>query len=36
VFQGKPETFTPPVAANGHIYCRSYLGEVVCLRTGKN
>ncbi len=36
VFRGKGETFTPPVLANGHVYCRSYQGEVVCLKTGKD
>jgi outer membrane protein assembly factor BamB len=35
VFKGKAETFTPPSLANGRIYCRSYAGEVVCLKTGK-
>ncbi len=35
VFQGKPNTFTPPVLANGRLYCRSYTGEVVCLQVGK-
>jgi outer membrane protein assembly factor BamB len=31
VFEGRPDTFTAPVLANGRIYCRSYEGEVVCL-----
>ncbi len=31
-FDKSPETFTAPVLANAHIYCRSYAGEVVCLR----
>jgi outer membrane protein assembly factor BamB len=31
VFTREPKTFTPPVLANGRIYCRSYAGEVVCL-----
>jgi outer membrane protein assembly factor BamB len=26
-----PTTFTAPVLANGRIYCRSYIGELVCL-----
>jgi len=26
--------YTPPVLANGRIYCRSELGMLVCLRTG--
>jgi outer membrane protein assembly factor BamB len=34
VFQDDPETFTAPVLAQGRIYCRSYAGEVVCLRVG--
>jgi outer membrane protein assembly factor BamB len=36
VFTGKPDTFTPPALANGRIYCRSYAGEVVCLKTGRD
>jgi outer membrane protein assembly factor BamB len=31
VFEENGHTFTPPVLANGRIYCRSYEGEVVCL-----
>jgi len=31
VFVGDPATFTPPVLADGRIYCRSYRGEFVCL-----
>jgi outer membrane protein assembly factor BamB len=34
VFTGRADTFTPPALANGRVYCRSYAGEVVCLRTG--
>jgi outer membrane protein assembly factor BamB len=34
VFDGAPDTFTPPGLANGRIYCRSYAGEVVCLAVG--
>jgi outer membrane protein assembly factor BamB len=34
VFSDQPETFTVPVLANSHIHCRSYAGEVVCLRLG--
>ncbi len=33
VFEGDGHTFTPPVLANGRVYCRSYNGEVVCLVT---
>ncbi|MCU0960662.1 MAG: PQQ-like beta-propeller repeat protein [Pirellulaceae bacterium] len=31
VFADDATSFTPPVLANGRIYCRSYDGEVVCL-----
>jgi outer membrane protein assembly factor BamB len=31
VFSDDSTSFTPPVLANGRIYCRSYEGEVVCL-----
>jgi hypothetical protein len=31
VFPVEPATFTPPVLANGRIYCRSYRGEFACL-----
>jgi outer membrane protein assembly factor BamB len=31
VLAREPKTFTPPVLANGCIFCRSYAGEVVCL-----
>jgi hypothetical protein len=34
VFAGPDATFTPPVLANGRLYCRSYAGEVVCLDVG--
>jgi hypothetical protein len=30
VFEENGHTFTPPVLANGRIYCRSYEGEIVC------
>jgi outer membrane protein assembly factor BamB len=36
LFDGKPETYTAPVLANGRIYCRSYEGEVVCLALEKD
>jgi outer membrane protein assembly factor BamB len=32
VFAANPDTFTVPVLAHGRCYCRSYAGEVVCLR----
>jgi outer membrane protein assembly factor BamB len=32
VFPENPDTYTAPVLANGRIYCRSYEGEVVCLK----
>lgn len=32
VFTDKPETFTAPTIAGGRIFCRSYAGEVVCLK----
>ena len=32
VFDDKPETYTAPVLANARIYCRSYAGEIVCLK----
>jgi outer membrane protein assembly factor BamB len=32
VFEHGADTFTAPVLANGYIYCRSYAGEVVCLK----
>jgi outer membrane protein assembly factor BamB len=32
VFHENPETYTAPVLATGRIYCRSYAGEVVCLK----
>lgn len=31
-FAGDDDTFTAPVLAGGHLYCRSYAGEVVCFR----
>lgn len=31
VFDNDPKTFTPPVLAHGHIYCRSYAGEIACI-----
>lgn len=31
VFADEASSFTPPVLAQGRIYCRSYDGEVVCL-----
>ena len=30
VFTDSAITFTGPVLANGHLYCRSYAGEIVC------
>jgi outer membrane protein assembly factor BamB len=36
VFRGKSESFTPPALAGGRIYCRSYAGEVVCLKVGRD
>jgi outer membrane protein assembly factor BamB len=35
VFPEGTKTFTAPVVANGRVYCRSYEGAVVCLRTGE-
>lgn len=32
VFPDAPDTFTAPVLAQGWLYCRSYAGEIVCLR----
>jgi outer membrane protein assembly factor BamB len=32
VFAENERTFTVPVLANGRLYCRSYQGELVCLR----
>ena len=32
VFHDARETFTAPVFANGRLYCRSYAGEIVCLK----
>jgi len=31
VFADEASSFTPPVLAEGRIYCRSYAGEVACL-----
>lgn len=36
VFDGKPETFTPPVLSGARLYCRSYAGEVVCLHCAQS